>query len=162
MLHYVARPSEPGLSKMETNHSSTKLSPWNTHNWITRRLNLVPGHTLIEHVCHECGRSFVDELSTGERYAVHVSIFKLHRLSDEVTSKWLSDNCPAARMIADDADRRSRFIGESPGTAPGKIANEPEVQMAAKSKTLLAATYAINSVANPSRQMPKRATRGSA
>jgi hypothetical protein len=147
---------------MEMNHSSTNLSAWNTHDWITRRLSLLPGHTLIEHGCHECGRSFVDECSTGERYAVHVSIFKLHRLSDEVTSKWLSQECPAARLMADDADRRTRFIGESPGTALGEITNEHGSQLAAKSKPLPAVAYATNSVANPSRQMPKRATRGSA
>jgi len=132
---------------MEMNHSSTNHSSWNTHDWVSRRLNLVPGHTLIAHVCHECGRSFVDELSTGERYAVHVSIFKLHRLSDEVTSKWGSEECPAKHMMADDADRRSRFIGESFCPAPGEIANEHGSQLAAKSKTLLAAAYAINSVA---------------
>ena len=114
------------------NHSSTNLSSWNTHDWITRRLSLLPGHTLIEQVCHECGRSFVDELSTGERYAVHVSIFKLHRLSDEVTSKWLSQECPAARLMADDADRRSRFISESFCAAPGEIANVHRSRLAAK------------------------------
>ena len=137
----------------------TNLSSWNTHDWISRRLNFVPGHPLIEHVCHECGRSFIDECSTGERYAVHVSIFKLHRLTDEVTSKWLSAPCPGARQMADDADRRSRFIGESLGSAPGEIANEPGFQLAAKSKILLSVAYS-NSVAHTSSRRPRRATRG--
>ena len=83
---------------------------WNTHCWIGRRLGLAPGQALNQRVCNDCGRAFVDECSTGERYAVHVSIFKVHRLSDEVTSRWLSEQCPAQRLIGDEADRRTRFI----------------------------------------------------
>ena len=88
----------------------SNFSYWTTHCWIGRRLELVPGQPLIQWVCNDCARAFVDECSTTERYAVHVSIFKFHRLSDEVTSRWLSENCPAQRPIEDDADRRSRFI----------------------------------------------------
>jgi hypothetical protein len=91
----------------------TSLSSWNTHVWFSRRLKLVPGQPLIQQDCHECGRAFVDECSTGERYAVHVSIFRLHRLSDEVTSRWLSEKCPAEPLMADDADRQTRFLGGS-------------------------------------------------
>jgi hypothetical protein len=64
----------------------------------------------LRHVCNDCGRAFIDECSTGERYAVHVSIFKVHRLADEVTSRWLSETCPAQRIAGDEADRRTRFI----------------------------------------------------
>jgi hypothetical protein len=88
----------------------TFFSRWTTHCWIGRRLALGPGEPLIQHVCNDCGRAFVDECSTGERYAVHVSIFKVHRLSDEVTSRWLSEQCPAQALAGDEADRRTRFI----------------------------------------------------
>jgi len=88
----------------------TIFSRWNTHCWIGRRLGLAPGQALIQRVCNDCGRAFVDECSTGERYAVHVSIFKVYRLFDRVTSRWLSEQCPAQPLIGDEADRRTRFI----------------------------------------------------
>jgi hypothetical protein len=88
----------------------TIFSRWNTHCWIGRRLVVAPGQALIEHVCNDCGRAFIDECSTGERYAVHVSIFKVHRLGDEVTSRWLSQGCPAQRLAEDEADRGTRYI----------------------------------------------------
>ncbi len=97
---------------MEMNFSS-----WNTHCWVSRRLELVPGHPFIQRVCHECGRAFVDEYLTGQRYAIHVAIFKLHRLSDQVTSRWLSEQCPADLLVADDADRQTRFIPKATGNA---------------------------------------------
>jgi len=88
----------------------TIFSTWNTHCLTSRRLVLAPGQPLIQRVCNDCARAFVDECATGERYAVHVSIFKLHRLSDEVTSRWLSETCPAQRVAGDEADRQTRFI----------------------------------------------------
>jgi hypothetical protein len=91
----------------------TKLSSWNTHDWDSRSLELVPGHLLVQRGCRECGRAFVDECSTGERYAVHVSVFTFHRLSNEVTARWLSEVCPAKRRMADEADRQTRFLGGS-------------------------------------------------
>ena len=91
----------------------TIFSRWNTHCWIGRRVVLAPGQPLLEHVCNDCGRAFVDECSTGERYAVHVSIFKVHRLSDEVTARWLSEDCPAQPLAGDVTDRRTRFIPEA-------------------------------------------------
>ena len=97
--------SVPGSMPMDT-----IFSTWNTHCLISRRLGLAPGQPLIQRVCNDCARAFVDECSTGERYAVHVSIFKVHRLSDEVTSRWLSEQCPAQPLIGDEADRRTRFI----------------------------------------------------
>jgi len=103
------------------------FSRWTTHCWIGRRLVLAPGQPLIQRVCNDCARAFVDECSTGERYAVHVSIFKFHRLSDEVTSRWLSEQCPAQRLARDEADRQTRFVPKAVGNAipasPAIIAN---------------------------------------
>lgn len=87
----------------------SNFSLWTTHCWIGRRLELVLGQPLDNWVCHECARAFVDECSTGERYAVHVAIFGFNRLSDEVTSRWLSEKCPAEWLKADEADRQTRF-----------------------------------------------------
>ena len=78
----------------------------NTHDWIIRRLELAPGHPVVQQLCRKCGRAFVENVSTGERQAVHVSVFKLNPLCPEVTDRWLSENCPAERLAADEADRR--------------------------------------------------------
>jgi hypothetical protein len=112
---------------METNLSpsmllASNLCPWKTHDWIGRRLEPVDGDPLILQVCRECSRGFVEECSTGDQYAVHVSIFKLYRLSDEVTSRWLSEKCPAECLLADDADRRTRSLEGPFGSAPGEMA----------------------------------------
>ena len=113
---------------MEPNY----LSLLKTHDWINRRLEPAPGERLFQQVCHECGRGFVEECSTGNQYAVHVSIFKLHRLSDEVTSRWLSEKCPATRLRSDDTDRQTRFLGGlmggSLGSVFGEMANSPGPQ----------------------------------
>jgi hypothetical protein len=96
----------------------TIFSSWTTHCFIGRRLALAPGQPLIQRVCNDCGRAFIDDCSTGERYAVHVSIFKLDRLSNEVTSRWLSERCPAKRLAEDEADRQTRFVPVAGNTIP--------------------------------------------
>jgi hypothetical protein len=99
------------------------FSRWSTHCWIGRRLALAPGQPLIQRVCNDCGRAFIDECSTGARYAVHVSIFKVHRLSDEVTSRWLSGQCPAQCLAGDETDRQTRYIPNVAGYAmPASLA----------------------------------------
>jgi len=89
----------------------TNLSAWNTHDWISRSLEIVANKPIAQQTCRKCWRSFVDESegSIGRWYAVHVSVFKFQRLADEVTSRWLSQECPGARLTADDVDRHTRF-----------------------------------------------------
>jgi hypothetical protein len=101
----------------------TNLSAWNTHDWIVSSLELVPGQPIIHQVCSKCRRGFVDELSTANRYAAHASIFRFYRLADEVTSRWLSEKCPAGRLETDEADRQTRSPGGSSYPAIGEMAN---------------------------------------
>ena len=91
----------------------TNLSPRDTHDWSISRLELVTSQPIIHQVCRECRRGFVEEFSTGERYAVHISIFRFYRLSDEVTARWLSEKCPGELLKKDDADRDTRFVRDS-------------------------------------------------
>jgi hypothetical protein len=142
---------------METNLSQLKmlapnLGPWKTHDWIGRRIKPVDGDSLILQVCSECYRGFVEERSTGQHYGVHVSIFKLHRLSDEVTTRWLSENCPATLLKADDADRRTRYGEGSYGSAPAEIANEHRFRSVPKSMSQQAAAYSNGSITKSSRR----------
>jgi hypothetical protein len=89
------------------------LTAWNTHDWINSALEILPDQRFVHWACGECGRGFLDEFPSRERYAVYDSVFRFHRLSDEVTSRWLSDQCPAERLIADEEDRRTRFFNGS-------------------------------------------------
>jgi len=73
----------------------TGISPWDTHDWFSRGLEFVSGQLLVHRICRICGRNFVDECSTGERCAVYVSTFILHRLSDEVTLDGFRRSAPA-------------------------------------------------------------------
>jgi hypothetical protein len=98
---HVDESSSEETRRMEPNRSSL-----NTHEWIVRRLELAPGHPVVQQLCRKCGRAFVEDVSTGERKAVHVSVFKLNPLAIEVTDRWLSENCPTERLTADEADRR--------------------------------------------------------
>jgi hypothetical protein len=128
---------------MEVNHFF-----WRTHNWIGRRLEVAPGAPVILQACSECGRDFVEERSTGEQYAVHVSIFKIHRLSDEVTARWFSEKCPAKYLMADDADRQTRCVGAGFGSTLGEIANHVKFRPGTKLKNQLADRRAISARRN--------------
>ena len=79
---------------------------WKTHDWSLRPLE-IKGEKFTMAVCRECSRSFVDDTS-GERYAIYIGVFAIHRLSDHVTARWLSEHCPTKRLETDDAaDRHS-------------------------------------------------------
>jgi hypothetical protein len=90
------------------------LTAWDTHDWINSDPEGLPDQRIVYSLCGACGRGFFDEFPSGERYAVHDSVFRFHRLSDQVTSRWLSERCPGKHLIADEADRRTRvFDGSS-------------------------------------------------
>jgi hypothetical protein len=82
---------------------------WESHDWASRELALDLGAPLVQHTCRRCGRNFVDELRTGKHYAVYVGAVNFDRLSDEVTLRWLSDQCPGERLESDKADLATHF-----------------------------------------------------
>ena len=84
------------------------INAWTSHAWIARQLEFVPGAPLIQHICANCGRNFVEEIQTGDRYAVHVSVIRFNRLSEETTARWLADSCPGRRLESDKADLETR------------------------------------------------------
>jgi hypothetical protein len=84
---------------------------WNFHRWRNRsgrQVRREPGKPLLHRVCVACGRDFVDDLSSTERFAV-VSLFQFDRLADETTERWLSERCPGRRLPGDNADRETRY-----------------------------------------------------
>jgi hypothetical protein len=96
--------SEPKGSPM-----ATQVNAWNSHVWSNRLMDLMPGVPIVQHSCTICGRNFVNEELTGRRYAVHVGIVVLDRLSDEVTKRWLAERCPRARRESDYDDLKTRL-----------------------------------------------------
>jgi hypothetical protein len=67
------------------------------------------GKPLIQHRCSRCKRDFVEDASTGERYAVYVSVFSFRRLPDPVSRQWLGEPCPGAPLPLD-IEVRSKLI----------------------------------------------------
>ena len=74
---------------------------WNSHQWSSaqgRRLEIDAGKPLIHHQCSRCRRDFVEDLRSGERFAVHASIFSFRRFPDPITKQWLGELCPGAPL----------------------------------------------------------------
>jgi hypothetical protein len=71
-------------------------TPSSTHSWLLpegRRLELEQGKPLLHRVCTVCKRNFVNDLMTGEWYAVIPRMFDFERLHG-VSEKWMAAPCP--------------------------------------------------------------------
>lgn len=85
---------------------------WNSHEWSSargRQVEIEPGKPLIQRRCSRCKRDFVEDASTGERYAVYVSAFSFRRLPEPVSRQWLDELCPGAPLLFD-IEVRSKLI----------------------------------------------------
>jgi hypothetical protein len=81
---------------------------FNSHKWSSaqgRRVEIDSGQPVIQHHCSRCRRDFIEDLSSGERYAVYVSAFRFRKLPDLITKQWLSELCPGAPLPYDIAVR---------------------------------------------------------
>jgi hypothetical protein len=87
----------------------SKITAWASHSWAI----MIPGILPIRHACRHCGRMFVDDDRTGERYAITGGTLRLERLSDEVTNRWLDGFCPGRPLLCDEDDLKTRFGGTS-------------------------------------------------
>lgn len=88
---------------------------WDSHNWSSvrgRRIEIEPGKPLIQLHCSRCGRDFVEDSSSGQRYAVYVSVFSFRRLPEPITKSWLGELCPGA-PVPYDIEVRSKLIEHS-------------------------------------------------
>jgi hypothetical protein len=82
---------------------------WNSHNWSSARGRRVEiEKPLIQHHCSRCLRDFVEDPSSGERHAVHVSVFTFQALPDPISDQWLSELCPG-NPLPYDAEVRSQL-----------------------------------------------------
>jgi hypothetical protein len=93
---------------------------WNDHRWTEsqpRRLCIDFGKVVLHRHCVQCGRDFIADLSSGDRYAVFASAISFHRLENEITNRWLREPCTGSRLPRDDEDR-TRKIAEFPVSEP--------------------------------------------
>jgi hypothetical protein len=77
-----------------------KIAVWESQEWMSRKLELDLGVPLVHHRWRRCRRNFVDELRTEQRYAVYVGAVNFDRLANEVSVRWLADQCPGAQLKA--------------------------------------------------------------
>jgi hypothetical protein len=83
--------------------------PWQTHKWTEpdgRRVEIERGKPLTQRYCQKCGRTFVEDHASKERYAVHVSAIFFKRLIDDVNQRWLSAPCPGQKLETDSDDEK--------------------------------------------------------
>jgi hypothetical protein len=71
-------------------------------------------HSVLVHAEAELKK----ELFNRRDLPARASVFAFHPLSDEVTSRWLSETCPGERLKKDDADRVTRFVRDSFNDSP--------------------------------------------
>jgi hypothetical protein len=67
--------------------------PTSCTNGVSRTSRLETGENVAQHHCVRCGRDIVTVLSSGSRHAGYASVLYFYRLSDEVTTRWLSEPC---------------------------------------------------------------------
>jgi hypothetical protein len=80
---------------------------WSAHRCVPPggRLVYVRGRQFRHCRCEDCGRDFVEDVDSGEQFAVNASTFDFDRLADEVSDRWLSAPCPKIRVDCDAQDR---------------------------------------------------------
>jgi hypothetical protein len=100
------------------------MESWSTHRWLPPlgRVLEIKGRTLKHFQCEVCKRDFVEEIESGERYAVNVGTFNFERLSNEVTDQWLGTPCRDHPPVDEEEDRRKtltdfEFSGQKPQPA---------------------------------------------
>jgi len=79
----------------------------NGHIWGNSRGRRITqdGQEILHRQCGVCGRDFALFQSRRSWEAVYVGIFRIEPLSNEVTIRWASQNCPMSRLESDAADR---------------------------------------------------------
>jgi hypothetical protein len=50
------------------------------------------------------------DASSGIHFAVFVSATSFHRLEDDITERWVAENCAGRRLSSDDGDRGRRIV----------------------------------------------------
>jgi hypothetical protein len=81
-------------------------SPWESHDWKIKTLEalLNGGGSRLGFTCRACERTFGYLTSNGRAWAVNA---EWAALTDEVSLRWLRENCPVRPPARDDEDRKA-------------------------------------------------------
>ena len=82
-----------------------------THSWtkdLPPRQILQDGRVILHHRCRQCGRDFGFELDGSGWHAVYIGVFRLERLAETVSRRWVTEVCPGRINPRDEIDRASR------------------------------------------------------
>jgi hypothetical protein len=91
---------------------------WNSHDWEIRPIEVPPNVAADQHTCRKCARHFIREKPSGSSYAIHIGLHQFDRLSELVTTRWLSEPCAGEISTRDIEDQQTRFPnGQSDGNA---------------------------------------------
>jgi hypothetical protein len=90
---------------METRH------PLRTHVWADGdipRQTTQDGQIIFHHSCVRCGRDFMQPIDGTGWQAANVGIVRIEPLADEVTKRWVSEECPGRLLAYDSLSRATR------------------------------------------------------
>jgi hypothetical protein len=86
-------------------------NPMQTHVWkdqgATPHQIMQDGRTLVHQRCLRCGRDFALELDGSGWHALYVGIFRVELLSESVTERWLTEECPRQFLWTQDEEARA-------------------------------------------------------
>jgi hypothetical protein len=88
---------------------AANTSAWDSHQWLTRQVELAAGIHADQYTCHTCGRHFIIEKPSEITYAVHIGLHRFDRLPDEVTARWFEEFCPQQTVASDIEDLQTRY-----------------------------------------------------
>jgi hypothetical protein len=76
-----------------------------THLWFEQQVSN-NGRTFLHRQCKVCSRDFALASDEGEWRAVHVGLLKFDFLDDEITKRWISEDCPGCILPGEENDER--------------------------------------------------------
>jgi len=84
---------------------------FHTHSWSAQdapRKIHQDGRLLLHHRCERCCRDFGFELDGSGWHAIYVGLMRVELLAENVSRKWLIDECPGRPLPEDEGDRATR------------------------------------------------------
>ena len=82
-----------------------------THSWskgLPPQQILQDGRTILHHRCNRCGRDFGFELDGSGWHAVYIGVFSVQVLDENVSRRWVTEECPGRILSDDDVARAMR------------------------------------------------------
>jgi hypothetical protein len=81
-----------------------------THRWSEQKVS-IKGRPFLHRRCQICERDFARPLVEKKWQAVHVGVLSLDFLDDEITQRWVSEDCPG-HPLSGEANSERIHLGE--------------------------------------------------